>query len=315
VKKSFIKQVTPLLISLLIVGGLTLMLRKFEEEAPRPFDRLIVEVLPEIPDLSGRPAALLERLEVAHGKLEDRRTQREALVDLAYLYHANGFLSQAESCYLGLESFETENARWPYLLGVLKRDRQDKAAVATHFARAIQLDPTNSLAYLRLGHAYQKGGRLKEAKTSYEYRLLGSPKDAWARLGLGQIAILEEEWAAARDWLEQAIEAMPELGPVYELLPEVYLELGEVALAKTIRGAAAEYELVYDLKDVYSSFLPDFSYEPYRLLEFAKLARIEGDVERALELLKRSVELDLGNSDAAAELGRLLAEIEKEAAQ
>lgn len=310
VKRSFLKQVAPLLISLAIVGGLTFMLRKFEEEAPRPFDRLIVEVLPELPNLDGRPSELLRRLELAHGRLEERESQRSALVELAYLYHANGFLSQAESCYLGLESFETENARWPYLLGVLKRDRRDKAAVATHFARSIQLDPTNSLAYLRLGHAYQKGGVLEEAKTSYEYRLLGATGDAWARAALGQVAILEANWDEAREWLEQALEAMPELGIVYELLPEVYLELGDVEKAKAVREKGEALDLVYELEDERLRFLEDCCYDPNRLFQFAREARFRGDFDRALDLLQRAVELDVENTDAVEELQLLVGEIQ-----
>ncbi|MBD5778122.1 hypothetical protein IEN85_01260 [Pelagicoccus sp. NFK12] len=299
-----------MLISLVVMGGLSLMVRKFEREAPRPFDRLIVEVLPELPDLTGRPQELIERLELAHGNLHVGELQREALVELAYLYHANGFFSQAESCYLGLESFETENPRWPYLLGILKLDRQDQAVTATHFARAIRLDPTHSLAYLRLGNAYLKGGLLEEAETAFEYRLLGSPRDAWGRVAMGRVSIAREDWSAARDWLEQAKDQRPELGIVYDLLPEVYLETGDVEAAKSLRREGEALDLVYEMSDEHLLFLQDYCYDADLLLRFAREARSQTDFDRALELLQRAVALNLDNKDALAELEKLIVEIE-----
>lgn len=313
-RKSFLKQVVPLLVSLAIVGGLSLMVRTFEREAPRPFDRLIVEVLPELPDLTGRSSELIERLEEAHGDLQIGERQRDALVELAYLYHANGFFLQAESCYLGLESFEIENPQWPYLLGLLKRDRRDQAEVATHFARAIQLDPTHSLSYYRLGDAYRKGGQLDDAKTSYEYRLIGSPRDGWARLGLGQVAMLENEWEAARDWLEQARERMPEIGQVHELLPEVYVELGNIEAAKQARGEADPRRQVFEPRDERLSFMSAYSYDPYRVLELAREARAAGEVEQALELLERALQVGAEDQSVVEEVSNLIQKLEESSA-
>lgn len=310
VKRPFLKQVAPLFISLAIVGALTFMLRKFEREAPRPFDRLIVEVLPELPDLAGRPAVLLVELELAHGRLEDPEMQRDALVDLAYLYHANGFLAQAESCYLGLEAFETQNPRWPYLLGVLKSDRMDKAAVATHFARSIELDPTNTLAYLRIGHAYREGGLLAEAREMYEYRQLGSPKDPWAPAYLGLLSVMDGDVERGRVLLEEARSAEPRMSVVYDLLPEVYRELGDFGAARSVREKGESLDLIEAPRDDELWFLEERCFDAGRLFGFAKEARARGEFDRALGLLQRSVELDVGNAAAVEELTRLIAQIE-----
>ncbi len=282
------------------------MVRKFEREAPRPFDRLIVEVLPELPDLSGRSDELLERLEAAHANLEVGELQRDALVELAYLYHANGFLKQAESCYLGLESFEVRNPLWPYLLGVLKGDRRDQSAVANHFARASELDPTHSLTYLRLGDAYRKGGLLDEARTVYEYRLLGSPSDGWAMSRLGQLSILEGDLQGARNWLEQARLAMPDLALVYELLPEVYGELGDFDSSRHIRLAGEGRELVYALRDARISLLADYCYDTDALLSYARQARVDGDLRGAVELLEKAVQLGLAADEVLVEMDELV---------
>ncbi len=294
------------------MGGLSLMVRKFERDAPRPFDRLIVEALPELPDLAGRPQELLQRMQAAHANLEVGELQRDALVELAFLYHANGFSVQAESCYLGLESFEVENPLWPYLLGVLKEDRRDKSEVAEHFARAVQLDPTNSLAYLRLGDAYREGGRFDEARTVYSYRLLGAPGDGWAMARLGQVAMAREEWELAREWLEKARAAMPRLALVYELLPEVLLELGDRESVRELRASGEALDLVYRIEDKQLDFLAAYCYDPDRLLDFARKARAEGDAKGALDLLERAVKLGLGHDEGLAEMNELVEQLAKE---
>lgn len=291
------------------MGALSLMVRKFEKEAPRPFDRLIVEVLPELPELFGRPEALLERLEVAHGKLEVGDLQRDALAELAYLYHANGFIAQAESCYLGLESFESQNALWPYLLGVLKSDRRDQSAVATHFARALELDPTRSITYLRLGDAYRQGGLLEEARTVYEYRLLGSPGDGWAMARLGQLLVLKNDLEGGRDWLEQARAAMPHLALVYELLPEVYMELGDVESARDVRLLGEGRDLLYQVRDESLDFLAEYCYDVDGLLAYARQARFDGQLRKAVDLLEKAIALGVATEEVVIEMGELLDEL------
>lgn len=286
------------------------MVKKFERDAPRPFDRLIVEVLPEIPELYDWPDAFLQQLEAAHSKLSDKEEQRDGLVKLAYLYHANGFVRQAESCYLGLESYETQNALWPYLLGVLKADRRDKAVVATHFAQSINLDPTNPLAYLRIGDAYRQGGLLDEARTAYEYCLLGSPNNPWALASLGLLAQGQGNWSLARDWLEKAREELPELAIVNDALPAVYIELEDYESAKQVREEAQGLSLVEEPDDPALAFLEDDCYNAERLLRFAQTARARGDLKRALDLLQRAVELDAENAEVALELSRLIEEVE-----
>lgn len=65
------------------MGGLSLLVRRLGNEMPQPFDRLLVEALPEIPNLDGQPGPFLARLEEAHGKLGNKAMQRDALVELS----------------------------------------------------------------------------------------------------------------------------------------------------------------------------------------------------------------------------------------
>lgn len=308
-RKSFLRQVTPLLISLAIMGGLSLMVRRFERETPRPFDRLIVETLPELPDLSGRSDALLQRLELAHANLEVGALQRDALVELGYLYHANGFSPQAESCYLGLESFETMNPLWPYLLGVLKADRRDKDEVARHFERVVSLDPQDFAAYLRLGDAYRDAGRFDEAVKAYESRLLGLPNDAWALASLGQVAVLRGDRESALGLLLSAKAADPGVGLVYDLLPELYLDKGDVAKSREVRLEGLEHQLGEGVPDGRLDFLREYCFDADRLIRYAREAQGRGDMSEAVSYLERAVSLDADDDAAMAALNEIVAKL------
>lgn len=293
------------------MGGLSLMVRKFEKEAPRPFDRLIVEVLPELPELSGRPGELLERLESAHAKLEVGELQRDALVELAYLYHANGFVPQAESCYLGLESFETQNALWPYLLGVLKSDRRDQSVVAGHFERVLELDPDFVMVNLRLGKSYFASGLFEEARAAYEKHLFDHPDDPWALVAFGHLAMVEDDLDEAVSHLEMARLVEPGIEAVYELLPDVYVSRGEVAKARSVRSEGESKGLYSFFPDERVQVLGDYCYDPDRLIVYASGARENGDPEVALALLERALALGSENEAAIRELLEIIGQLER----
>ncbi|MBC2604972.1 tetratricopeptide repeat protein [Pelagicoccus albus] len=303
--KRFFKQVAPLLISLVIMGSLSLMVKKFEREAPRPFDRLIVEALPDLPDLAGAHPKLIERFSYAHAGLQIGAEQLDSLQELAFLFHANGFSGQAESCYLGLESYETDNPLWPYLLGILKLDRTDQAEVAEHFSRSIQLDSSNSMAYLYLGDAYLEGGLLDEAEISFHYRLEGEPEDPWALAALGEIEVRRMDLPAARDWLEKAVLTEPTPALAYDLLPDVYSELGEFEKAREARLEAESRDLVQVPFDPRLAFLIGYCYDRERLLAFARNARDSGEFQSSIDALERLVDLELADDELLAELAEL----------
>lgn len=310
VYKSFLKQVAPLLISLALVGGLSLLVREFGKQAPEPFEGLVVEALPEIPDLQGWPEAFIERLSEAHGRLQKRETRDGALVELAQLYHANGFVSQAESCYLGLEAYQPEAAEWPYLLAALKEDYRDKTAVIANLQRSLRLDPTYSLGYRRLGEAYVDSGQIEEARAAFARRLEAAPEDAWALAGMGRAALFAGDWAEAERWLLQALEAEERLALPYELLPELYHEIGDIEAAKRFRELGRERAVIYWKEDPRLSFLETRCYSPLQLIEFARRRQALGEYGAAVELLQRAWNLDPSDSEALERLQEIAGELE-----
>lgn len=302
VYRRFLRQALPLFISLVVIFGLSVVVKRIGRETPKPFDRLIIEALPEVPDVSGWPVEFLERLEAAHDGLQEDETQREALVELARLYQANGFTVQAQSCYLGLESFEPQNPEWPYQLGVVMADSRDKRVVAQHLVDSLELDPENSEAYLRLGYVYLDTGMFEEAREVFTYRLQAMPEDPWAGVGMGQLLLYQNRNEESLEWLRRSKELDDRIESIYDLMYEAYLNLGDVQAASRIRKEGESKQLDSEWIDPNLGFLSDYCYDKGRLVSFARERRKTGDLEGALTLLQRAAGIDPNDPEIVSEL-------------
>src|SRR5262245_51692289 len=76
---------------------------------------LVAKTLPAMPDMSAAPAVLGERVGEAEARARSRTTAARGLAELSRLYHANGFLAEAQGCYAGLEQLAPGEPRWAHL--------------------------------------------------------------------------------------------------------------------------------------------------------------------------------------------------------
>ncbi len=218
-RPSFLRQVAPLLAAFVLVGGIALYLRHASQTArPVDFGEVVVETLPEAPSLAGWPEELAARMERAYDGLLDEERRVAALGELALLYHANGFLAQADACYLGLQALQPQEARWPYLMAVAREDFGDQSLVVEDLARANLLDPGYALVVLKLGEAYLRLGNAAEARRYFERHLGRAGEDPWALAGLAKVAMAEGDFGGARELLERALEVDGRFGAALELL-------------------------------------------------------------------------------------------------
>lgn len=308
-RPGFLRQVAPLLAAFGLVGGIALYLR-YASESVRPVDygALIVETLPEAPSLMGWPPELVERLDAAYDGLLDKERQRGALAELALLYHANGFLAQANACYLGLQVMEPQEARWPYLMAVAREDYGDQALVVEDLARANMLDPGYGLVALKLGEAYLRLGNGAEARRYFERYLARVGEDPWALVGLGKLALGEGDFGGARELLERALAVDGRFAAALELLPEVCIELGDVAAAREYRLVGEEKGRARRPRDERWEGLAEFCYDAARLRMWAAEDGANGRWESAGRRLKRAWELDGGDAETLAAMGEWLLE-------
>src|SRR5207253_3598008 len=77
------------------------------------------------------------------------------------------------------------------------------------YARAAALCPTSATAHGYLGDLYASAGQLMEARDSYRRALAADHDFTPALFGLGDVALLERQYADAIDFYERALALAP----------------------------------------------------------------------------------------------------------
>jgi len=189
-----------------------------------PGDReIILQAIPDRPDLSGWPDRLYQRIENAEVQALNGNRPIESLKELGRLYHANGFFSEATQCYVALVGLEPGSLKWPALLAATKEqvkggsslgsikelwrfelysdcfDPKQLAAEATLASqrgevaeairllkRTIQLSPQDAALHFELGNGYLESGEPAKALESYNYSVEVDPgfSRAWYQIAL-----------------------------------------------------------------------------------------------------------------------------------
>lgn len=176
--------------------------------------------LPALPDLTGQPSELRERLQRAHAAARQPNRPLESLAELGRLFHANGYVVEAEACWQTLAAEDPRNARWSYLIAELRRLDSDNPGQIAWLVRATERAPTYAPAWLRLADVQFKSGRIDAARQAYQKRLSLLPGDAYARLGLVRVALQERRRDEARSMLAELVRDWPAFSPAHNLLAE-----------------------------------------------------------------------------------------------
>jgi tetratricopeptide (TPR) repeat protein len=140
-----------------------------------------------------------------------------SLVDLAAAYGDMGKLFTAAELYDAAEtSFENasklapQDMRWPYYLGHVFRYRNDQPQAETWFSRALTLAPQHVPTLVWLAEMHLQQGRPGEAQPLLaRARELDSASGA-VLYGLGRAALAQNDFAAAVEHLEAALQRAPD---------------------------------------------------------------------------------------------------------
>ncbi len=242
---------------------------------------------PAVPSAAEPP--VVERIAAATQAVRDDPASATAWGRLGEVYDANDFEEQALSCYARAEEKDRGEWRWPYLAGLLLRNRDPVGALDAFF-RAEKLNADYAALQFHLGSGHYLAESFEEAERHYRRALALDRASVNARLGLARVAVARGEPAAALAWLEPAAEVAGDSGAVHVHLAQVYRELG--------RHADAERE----------ELLTARSAQPARLDGMASLAdplrdEIEGreGVSSARQLERSQRYLAQGRTAQAAE--------------
>lgn len=260
--------------------------------------------LPAVPaDLNKKPAELARRIAAAQTLTRDHAL--DGVSELGRLYHANGYLREAESCWRLMRDEQPREARWSYYLADLRRTAGDNAAVAALLAETVRLAPDYAVAWLRLADFDFKTGNTDAAEAHYRRRLALVPRDGYARLGLARVALQRGSRQDARQLLEEVVRDTPEFSTAHNLYAEMLEADGQRDLAFRQRNLGREAGRFREADDPWLEDLHPWCYDPKRLALLGTAAYQTRRGDRGVSFLKRAVELSPEDSAAYQALGTL----------
>lgn len=266
-----------------------------------------VAALPATPDLRAWPDTLREQVGKAERETRSLFHAGAGLAELSRLYHANGFLREAARCYGVLAWIQPGEARWPHRHATILAGFGETGPALALERRAVELAPDYLPARLRLGDLLLKSNRPEDAASVYEEVLRKKDREPYAELGLARVDFEAARWEKARQRLEPLVEQTNfNLG--YDLIVTVYEKLGMDDRAAGIRSQRRASGAFRDAPDPWIDELYADCFDTYRLGVAAGMAARVGDLDTAMNLLERAVDLNPRDLSSVFQLGGLCRE-------
>jgi len=256
---------------------------------------LISQSVPKRPDLGAAAAELRDRVTEANHRAIDGPNREGAMVELAQLYHSNGYLPEAQACLRCLLQIEPTNPRWKYRYALIVSGFGEANQAVSLLRRTIELAPDYLPARLRLGEILLKNGRLKDAIAVFDAVQAKEPDEPYSLLGLARCDMDQELWTEARQKLERVV-AATDFALGYDLIVPVYEHLGLNDKAAAIRGRMKAWGAFRDVADPWIEDLNADSYDAFQLSVAAGALKVRGDKLGSRQLLERAVRLSPRNA-------------------
>ncbi len=299
-------RLATLVVSFLLVCAFMVLIsgcKKTDHAGEIPVD--LQARLPAVPELLGVNAEEFQtRLQQASAIAFSDAPTLESVKELSRLYHANGYLQEAMSCYEVLLALEPEQARWKHLFAFLLSTYGYADDAEGLWKEVIASSPDYVPAKIRLADVYLKSNRLEEANALYAAVKEETPGNPYALLGLARVAIAMENWGDAKNYLEDASRYSDgKIGR--DLLVTVYENLGQQHLALMIRGEAKASGSFVDIPDPWLLEVMTDCYDPAQLMNLGGLAAFGGDVKKGIEWSRRAIQIDPENAMAHFQLAQM----------
>lgn len=261
---------------------------------------IAIESVPAHPDLQAFPVELDQR--VGDCEQRSRSGKVEALGELSRLYHSNGYYPEACQCYLGLLRLDPLNPVWPHRLASILAGYGQLEDSLPLWRKAVELAPDYVPARVRLGDALLKTDKREEAAKVYAEALSLAPTNAYALLGIARLDIEAGRWQNARINLEAAAR-QTNFTVGYDLLAVAYEKLGNHERATALRGTTKASGAYYDIPDPRVDEIYFDCYEPYYLDIAAGSAGRSGNMNAAMQLAERALQISPKNIAVLFKMG------------
>lgn len=246
--------------------------------------------VPPRPNTSRWSKRLVEHIDQATVEVSHSRHPERALGDLARMYQANGYTAEAATALRALRQLEPDNPRWTYYLADLRLKANDQKEAIELLRETVRLAPDYVPALILLGDLLIRQHQPAEARTYFESCLVFAPADPRGPANLAYLDSLAGDLRGALDRLDTLLRKYPNYGAGHHLKSELLAKAGDRV------GAAEERKREsicppFVAKDPWITELNNDCYDGYRLQMAAAALAKAGQIEEALPLLRRSVEI------------------------
>lgn len=204
------------------------------------------EDLPKLPTLklNDFPAEVRVQVKQAYDAAQRRPRDSEAAGKLGMLLDLYDRPEQALECYRRATQIDPGSFEWLYYLASLLAKQGKHAEAAAVFTQALRPDPSYLPARLKLAENLLEAGEIEESNGVYAEIVDDIPGTAEAYYGLGRIAVLKGNPAAAREYFRKACELFPTYGPAHYALAQADRKLGRTKEAEQELALYAHHEAV-----------------------------------------------------------------------
>lgn len=190
--------------------------------------------IPVPPGLERVGREVVSLLEDCTSQVRSNPQDGEAWLELAMAYQAHELFPEAIRCYEQLADLEPERPAFVHYNRATCLARMGQIEAAVEASKSAQsFDSTYPPIYWRRGIWLMDLSRLDAAEDAFRRATEVAPQDHAGWIGLARIALEHEDYARARDLLEELRQQNPGMGYVHLLLGMAYRGLGQMELSKT----------------------------------------------------------------------------------
>jgi tetratricopeptide (TPR) repeat protein len=284
--------------------------------------------IPLPPQNARQPAAITDHLREAHETAQ--RNPRSAATVGAYcvVLHADMFYAAAGQCYARVAAL-SEDWEWIYLRSLIEGDLGGGPALVRDLHQVVARAPDYGSAWLRLGDAEFKAGRIDEAERAWtrattlpepprtpapqgipEHRV-EVPLATHASLGLARIRLRRRDLEGAAEIVQRKIAVGPPFSSTWRLLAEIETARGNQAAADRALARARRLPPYAPYADPMVDRLALESRNSTFLLRLASEADLTVNGAWSEFLTRRAIEFDPDNPEVVVKLGRVLRTVGK----
>ncbi|MBC7818353.1 MAG: tetratricopeptide repeat protein, partial [Planctomycetaceae bacterium] len=176
-------------------------------------------------DLSHASRELSAAVAAARVKVEQEPRSAAAWGELGMWLMAHQFEHEANVCLEQAGRWDSQDPRWPYLLGLsLSVSQRDRAI--DEFRRALTLRDRWAVAHTRLGELLLAREDFDDAERELRKAYEQDANDPRVYDNLSRLSLMRGDAATALTWARQAVRLAPDVQSLHELLAAIHQRLG-----------------------------------------------------------------------------------------